>query len=117
MQGESGQTLLLLRVDGQRRLQDIRGFARAHLDEDDTLALKRDNVDFAEIAGKVVFKNAVPQPTQKGSGRAFRAIAEPASPPRMRCDGEHGERREPRAGWNAGMMQWASIWGPLPHSQ
>src|SRR5262245_17766834 len=90
-QGHARESPLLGFVHGRCRLLQLLSFRGTHFNEDDTVTIQRDQVEFAERAGEVASDNAVTEPLEEFRRRPFRAGAEPAAPegfpgPRHGCN-------------------------------
>src|SRR5579885_2513082 len=90
MQRQGRQPALLVVVHRGGRPLGAFVAGRAHLDEDDRLAVDGHEVQLAEGAVPVAGNDAIPQAADEAGGGPFGAGAEPAPPPRPACGGRGG---------------------------
>src|SRR5262249_7420059 len=90
VQGQLCQALLFFRVHRGGGPGGILVARRAHLDEDQALAVQGDQVDLAVRAVIVTDNDAVAEVLEKTGRGALRTAAEPAPPPRLAGGGGGG---------------------------
>src|SRR5207245_1974055 len=79
VEGQLAETPLLGTIDGRGRLEQIAGFRRADLDENDTAPVERNQVKFTKRAGVVACDNPEALAFEKPSRGTLGSAAEPAS--------------------------------------
>src|SRR5262245_54622701 len=90
VQREVGQAALLGGVYRFGGASGVGRFGGAHFHEHDTIAIERDQIEFAVWTGVVARKDATTATAEKSFRRAFASRAEPTPPPgaaRLRCVG------------------------------